>query len=624
MTRLLLRPVLCAAMLALPVHPPRAASSPGTLLVGMVSGAPAPLIAGSHRTSYLALSHTDVIAVGDVASALGTYRALPGVAWVEPDRRVHIADAPNDPSYPAQWTLQASSSQPWGLDWQPVFPAVQGAGALVAIVDTGYALGGSDQAAHIRMDLARSFVAGSPTASDDNGHGTFTGNEIAEATNNGIGVASIAPEASIVPVKALDATGAGDLSWVAAGIDYAASIGARVINLSLAGDESAALCAAVDAASRTAIVVAASGNDASPASTAVVGFPAACPKALAVGSVASDGTRPTYANTGCALDVVAPGGDELNWRGPPEPPPDAVIQQAFDPASHTFPYFAEIGTSMASAQVAGEAALLVGLGASPAQVRRTILSTTRDAGPKGFDPTFGAGAVDIAAAVRSLQAGAAGSPPLRGYRTVTTAGAVSALDGPCESGFAGSVASPLARPIVGMAATPSGHGYWLVASDGGIFNFGDAAFYGSTGALHLNQPIVGMAATPSGHGYLLVASDGGMFAYGDAVFRGSTGSIVLNRPIVGMAPTGTGRGYWLVASDGGIFNFGDAAFHGSTGSLSLVSPIVGIAPTSDGGGYALAAGDGGIFTFGDAPFYGAAPRSAAPVVGFVPEPWPAD
>ena len=75
-----------------------------------------------------------------------------------------------------------------------------------------------------------------------------------------------------------------------------------------------------------------------------------------------------------------------------------------------------------------------------------------------------------------------------------------------------------------MAATPDGHGYWLVASDGGIFTFGDAHFYGSTGDIHLNKPIVGMAATPDGKGYWLVASDGGIFTFGDADFYGSTGS----------------------------------------------------------------------------------------------------
>ena len=74
-----------------------------------------------------------------------------------------------------------------------------------------------------------------------------------------------------------------------------------------------------------------------------------------------------------------------------------------------------------------------------------------------------------------------------------------------------------------MAATADGGGYWLVASDGGVFAFGDARFYGSTGSIRLNRPVVGMAATPDGGGYWLVASDGGVFAFGDARFYGSTG-----------------------------------------------------------------------------------------------------
>jgi hypothetical protein len=85
-----------------------------------------------------------------------------------------------------------------------------------------------------------------------------------------------------------------------------------------------------------------------------------------------------------------------------------------------------------------------------------------------------------------------------------------------------------------MAATESGNGYWLVASDGGIFTFGSANFFGSTGALALNKPIVGMAPSTDSGGYWLVASDGGIFAFGDATFYGSTGSIHLNQPIVGM------------------------------------------------------------------------------------------
>ena len=89
-------------------------------------------------------------------------------------------------------------------------------------------------------------------------------------------------------------------------------------------------------------------------------------------------------------------------------------------------------------------------------------------------------------------------------------------------------------------AQTGGQGYWLVASDGGIFTFGDAGFHGSTGAMRLNKPIVGMAATADGAGYWLVASDGGIFTFGDAGFHGSTGAMRLNRPIVGMAATPSG------------------------------------------------------------------------------------
>ena len=138
----------------------------------------------------------------------------------------------------------------------------------------------------------------------------------------------------------------------------------------------------------------------------------------------------------------------------------------------------------------------------------------------------------------------------------------------------------LDAPVVGMAASPSGRGYWLVAADGGIFDYGDALFYGSMGGRHLNAPVVGIAATPSGRGYWLVASDGGIFTYGDAVFLGSMGGKNLNAPIVGIAATPTGQGYWLVAADGGIFAYGDAVFDGSTGAIHLNRPVVGIAPTA--------------------------------------------
>jgi hypothetical protein len=191
---------------------------------------------------------------------------------------------------------------------------------------------------------------------------------------------------------------------------------------------------------------------------------------------------------------------------------------------------------------------------------------------------------------------------LPGYWLVASDGGIFSFGG---SGFFGSTgALTLNKPVVGMAATPDGGGYWLVASDGGIFSYGDAGFFGSTGALHLNRPVVGMAATPDGGGYWLVASDGGIFSYGDAGFFGSTGAIPLNQPVVGMAATPDGGGYWLVAADGGIFSYGDAAFFGSTGALHLNRPVVGMAAAPDGGGYWLVASDGGIFSYGNAGFFG--------------------
>ena len=189
-----------------------------------------------------------------------------------------------------------------------------------------------------------------------------------------------------------------------------------------------------------------------------------------------------------------------------------------------------------------------------------------------------------------------------GYWLVASDGGVFNYGDAAFHGSAGGL--HLNAPIVGMAATPDGGGYWLVASDGGVFNYGDAAFHGSAGGLHLNKPIVGMAATPDGGGYWLVASDGGVFNYGDAAFHGSAGGLHLNKPIVGMAATPDDGGYWLVASDGGVFNYGDAAFHGSAGGLHLNKPIVGMAATPDDGGYWLVASDGGVFNYGDANFEG--------------------
>ena len=210
--------------------------------------------------------------------------------------------------------------------------------------------------------------------------------------------------------------------------------------------------------------------------------------------------------------------------------------------------------------------------------------------------------------------------PNGGYWTTTWLGAITSHDSAPVFGSPALSGIHLSKSIVAMAATPDGQGYWLVASDGGVFTYGDAKFYGSAGAIHLNQPVVAMAATPDGQGYWLVASDGGVFTYGDAKFYGSAGAIHLNQPVVAMAATSDGQGYWLVASDGGIFTYGDAKFYGSAGAIHLNQPVVAMAATSDGQGYWLVASDGGIFTYGDAKFYGTLGSNGSGALGIIISP----
>jgi hypothetical protein len=259
----------------------------------------------------------------------------------------------------------------------------------------------------------------------------------------------------------------------------------------------------------------------------------------------------------------------------------------------------------------------------PVSVSAGVASVTTSTLPPGthqlsaaFTPSAGSGYASSTATAPFTVTGHSGN----GYWEVASDGGIFAFG---DAQFYGSMGGkPLNAPIVGIAATPDGNGYWEVASDGGIFAFGDAGFYGSMGGKPLNAPIVGIAATPDGKGYWEVASDGGIFAFGDATFDGSMGGKPLNAPIVGIAATPDGKGYWEVASDGGIFAFGDAGFDGSMGGQPLNKPIVGIAATPDGDGYWEVASDGGIFAFGDAQFYGSMGGKPlnAPIAGIAATP----
>jgi hypothetical protein len=173
----------------------------------------------------------------------------------------------------------------------------------------------------------------------------------------------------------------------------------------------------------------------------------------------------------------------------------------------------------------------------------------------------------------------------------------------------------LNAPIVAIESTGI-FGYWLVGADGGVFNFGCAAFYGSIGGLRLNAPVVGIGSPEYG-GYWLVSADGGVFSFGGTSFFGSMAGQKLSAPIVGMAATGDGQGYWLVGADGGVFAFGDARYGGSEAN-KISPPIVAIVATPTlADSYWLVGADGNVYNFGLAQQQGSASgtRLAAPIVG---------
>jgi subtilisin family serine protease len=596
----------------------------GTLLVTFADGTTSAARRAAHADAdgqverRLSAIATEVVAVDDVDAAVAEYRRRDDVVDVEVDGKVRALVAPADKEYGLQWNLQPPTGDNQGtLNWEPVYPTNQGAGVLVAVIDSGLRFDGRDSPENVRRDLDFDFVNDDVEAEDENGHGTHIIGTIAQRTNNPVGdtggfsVAGVAPKAAIIPIKVLDRFGEGTVSDTAAAILYAVDKGAKVINLSLGGDFSRSLCDAVNVASRSALVVAASGNEAE-GGFVPVSYPGACPKAMGIGALRYNGSRAPYSNAGCELSATGPGGDlSANGRLFPrradgEDPRNGILQESYDPgrlADNGFAFFFDSGTSMAAAHAAGAAAVLLAINPDLATVRRAMLSSARDLGAAGPDDEYGFGALDLAKAVTMVQTGNVPSPrETLGYWMVATDGGIFAFG---DAGFLGSTGNiRLNSPIVGMARTVTGKGYWLVAADGGIFTFGDAEFFGSTGSLKLNSPIIGMAGTGTGKGYWLVARDGGIFAFGDAPFLGSTGGTRLNSPIVSMAADRTGEGYWLVASDGGIFNFGDAGFRGSTGNLRLNSPIVTITPTPTSDGYWLVASDGGIFAFGDAGFFG--------------------
>ena len=168
------------------------------------------------------------------------------------------------------------------------------------------------------------------------------------------------------------------------------------------------------------------------------------------------------------------------------------------------------------------------------------------------------------------------------------------------------VAAATGKFVGDIALTPTGQGYWLVGSDGGVFSYGDAKFQGSRAGQPMNKPMAGIAADPYGGGYWLVGEDGGVFTYGEGMlFLGSHPQYPdpLPSPVIDIEATANGGGYWLVTRQGEVYAFGNAGYHGgnpTTGGFGIVD----IAPTADGGGYWMLDENGKVYAFGNATHHG--------------------
>jgi len=354
--------------------------------------------------------HILSVPVGSVWNVVTALSHNPNIVYAEPDWIATASFVPNDPLYsPYQWHLD--NPQYGGIEAEQAWNLSLGGSSTVkvAVVDTGVAY--ENFGAYCKApDLAgTNFVAGydfinnDAHANDDNSHGTHVTGTIAQTTNNGLGVAGIAFNTTIMPVKVLDASGSGPISAIANGIRFAADNGAKVINMSLGTNAPKVFLTTLESAVKYAdgkgvFIVCATGN----AGTKKIDCPACYAESFAVGASGYDDTRAYYSSYGSGIDITAPGGnDRTDLNG--DTFPDMVLQNTFNPNTHNpcdFAYWFFEGTSMATPHVSGTAALLFARGAASASRVRTLLqSTAEDKGAAGYDTTYGYGIVNAAAAV---------------------------------------------------------------------------------------------------------------------------------------------------------------------------------------------------------------------------------
>jgi len=309
----------------------------------------------------------------------------PDLEVLEPSLTFTALGFPDDPMRDKQWNFDiVDADAGWRMGG--------GAGVTVAVIDTGVTQV-PDLAGTTLLDGV-SFVRGEKTSKDGNGHGTHVAGTIAQTTHNGLGVAGLAPNAHILPLKALSATGSGRSEWVAAAIDEAGDQGAQIINLSLGGPRSAVIARAVKKAqNRGILVVAAAGNSGREG----VGSPAVLPGVVAVSATGPTDERAPYSTYGPEVVLSAPGGDKTRAGG-------GILQDTVSPRSKDGHAFLEFqGTSMATPHVAGAAAVVWSATAGGADhVKDVLQSSSVDLGDPGHDPIFGHGRLDLGAAVQHI------------------------------------------------------------------------------------------------------------------------------------------------------------------------------------------------------------------------------
>jgi len=297
---------------------------------------------------------------------------------------IQASQAPNDPMYSQQWNLHSINVE---SSWQDT----KGKGATVAVIDTG--ISEVPDLKETSFAKGYDFVNDREDARDDNGHGTHVAGTIAQSTNNGFGVAGIAYEATLMPLKVLSASGGGTVADIAEAIRFAADHGANVINMSLGGGgESSAMAEAIDYAHKKGVlIIAAAGNSGQNSAS----YPARYPHVLGVAALDSSGQKADYSNFGAGVDVSAPGGStsEENAAG-------GILQNTIDPSTGESTFAAFQGTSMAAPHVAGVAALVSASGVKdPDEVAAALTQSARKVQDDELNH-YGAGKLDAAAAVK--------------------------------------------------------------------------------------------------------------------------------------------------------------------------------------------------------------------------------